>query len=135
MTKGYEKNQERLQALSLFGKDLVRRAKSACELCGASGTSLKIFEVPPVPQEPDFDICIMACESCRNQLDKPSALDANYWRSLSNVVWSETAAVQVLAVGILRLLADKHIWASELLEQLYLTEEIEDWLGRLDLNH
>jgi len=122
-----------LHALSLFGKDLVRRAKSSCELCGASETSLKIYEVPPVPTEPDYDHCIMVCEICSNQIEKPGTIDANHWRSLSNVIWSEIAAVQVLAVGLLRLLADKHPWATELMEQLYLSAEIEDWLDRLDL--
>lgn len=133
MARRLDQYQERLHALSLFGKDLVRRAKSGCELCGASGTGLQIFEVPPVPLEPDFNHCVMVCEACWEQLDKPRTIDANHWRSLSNVLWSETSAVQVLAVGILRLLATDHPWATELLEQLYLTGDIEDWLERLDL--
>ena len=135
MVKGYERHQERLQALALFAKDLVRRAKSGCELCGASGTSLATFEVPPVAAEPDYDHCIMVCGTCRQQLDNPRSIDPNHWRSLSNVIWSDTAPVQVLAVGLLRILAKEQPWATELMEQLYLREEIEDWIDRLDLLH
>ena len=50
MAKGYDGNQARIEALSLLGKDLARRAKSKCELSGESGVPLKTYEVEPAAQ-------------------------------------------------------------------------------------
>jgi protein PhnA len=131
MAKGLDKHRQRLDALNAFGKDLARRARSQCEMCGASGTSLQIHEVPPVGVEPDYGHCILLCETCKDQLDNPKRMEPDHWRCLNTAVWSEVPAVQVMAVATLRRLADQP-WANELEEQLYLSPEVEKWLAALD---
>ncbi len=131
MAKGLDKHRQRLDALSAFGKDLARRAKSHCEMCGASGTKLQTHEVPPVPTEPEFEHCILLCETCKEQLDHPKRLHPDHWRCLNTAVWSEVPAVQVMAVSTLKQLTDQP-WATELEEQLYLSPEVQQWLARLD---
>ena len=127
MAKGLDQHRQRLDALNNFGKDLARRAKSHCELCDTEGTKLVIHEVEPIPTEPDFDHCIMICDTCKEQLDNPKRIDPNHWRCLNASAWSEVPAVQVSAVRMLDSLND-HPWAAELREQLYLTPEIEAWI-------
>lgn len=131
MAKGLDKHLHRQSTLNAFGKDLARRSKGRCEMCGAHGTPLQIHEVPPVPSEPDFDHCILLCENCTSQLDKPKNIQPDHWRCLNTAVWSEIPAVQVIAVHTLKHLSDQS-WAIELQEQLYLTPEIEAWLERVD---
>lgn len=131
MAKGLDKHRARLDALNAFGKDLARRAKSQCELCGAAGTKLHIHEVPPVPAEPAFDHCILLCDTCKDQLDNPKRMQPDHWRCLNTAVWNEVPAVQVMAVATLKRLSDLP-WARELQEQLYLSPEIETWLNKIE---
>ena len=128
MAKGYEKYQERVNALSRFGKDLVRRSGSKCELCEATGVKLAVYEVEPVEQEPHFDDCIFICEACREQLSRPKNVRPNHWRCLNNTLWSDVPAVQVIALRVLkRLTGQGEAWAEELLEMAYPSEEISNW--------
>lgn len=127
MSRGYDEHQTRLAHLNALGKTLARRAHSACELCGASGTPLSTREVAPIPPDPEAGRCIFLCEACRRRLDVPRQADPNHWRCLAASVWSEIPAVQVTAVRILRALAPKHAWAEELLDQLYLEEPQALW--------
>jgi protein PhnA len=130
MSRGYDENQARLAALSGVGRSLARRSKSCCEMCGASGVPLAPWEVPPVPVEPMAELCVFACEACRTQMDDMRRLDPERWRFLSATVWSDLPAVQVAAVRMLHLLAPGHRWAEELLEQVYLDEEVEAWVEK-----
>ena len=130
MARGLERHRERQNALAAFGKDLARRARSACELCEATGVPLQPYEVPPPPAQPEFDQCAFLCETCREQLEHPARRDADHWRCLNNSVWSQVAAVQVLAVRMLRELTKRETWAEELLEQVYLEPDIEAWVQR-----
>ena len=125
MAKGYDTNQERKQALSLLGKDLARRAKSKCELTQTSGVSLVTYEIPPVPNEPEFERCLLVSESVFAQLTKPSTLRAGEWRRLSEVIWSDIPAVQAMALRILRHLAPSEPWAQSLIDEAYLDPEVE----------
>lgn len=124
MAKGLEKHQERQRQLSLFGKDLTRRARSCCELCGTSGAKLSIYELAPIPKEPEFERCVFICELCSGSLDNPKQLVADYWRFLSQTIWSETPAAQVLAARILDFISRSETWAGDILEEAYLDEEI-----------
>ncbi len=130
MAKGLLKHQERQSALSLLGKDLSRRARSRCELCDASGVSLKIYEVAPVPDEPDFEHCVMTCDTCREQLENPKRMQPDHWRCLTKAICSEVPAVQVEALRILRKLSADHHWASDALEYAYLEPDIEAWADK-----
>ena len=123
MAKGYNENQARLQQLSAFGKDLARRSKSTCELSGATGVPLKIYEIPPV-KEPDFDRCLFITEETIHQLDKAKNLQANQWRHLNELIWSDIPAVQLMSARILLHLASKHPWAQDVLDTADLDPEI-----------
>ena len=124
MGKGYETNQARLGVLQSFGKDLARRAKSTCELSLAKGVPLKIYEVPPVAAEPDFDRCLFLSEPTIAALEKPALLVADDWRHLGELIWVENPLVQLMTVRILNYLAKSNDWCREIVEEAYLDEEI-----------
>ena len=128
MAKGYEQNKERLNSLSLFGKNLARRSSKSCELCSTSGTGLQVVEVPPLPEEPEYGRVIFICETCHTQIQRPKQIEPNHWRSLSNAMWSEVPAVQVMALRMLRHLAKIESWADDLLQQAYVEPEVEAWV-------
>lgn len=74
---------------------------------------------------------LFLCEPCTRELDSRKVIDALHLRVLEKTVWSSVAPVQVLAVRLLRRLAANHeAWATELLENLYLDPEIEEWAGQ-----
>lgn len=127
MAKGYDTHQARLQALQLIGKDLARRAKSKCELTGASGVALRPYEVPPVAADPDLDRTLLISEACHEVLENPKHLKGREWQCLAEVVWSEMPAVQVVAWRLLQELAKREDWAREVLDGLFLDEEVEAW--------
>jgi len=129
MSKGYQKNKERLEKVALLGKTLVRRAKKRCELCEVQGESMAVVEVAPVPDQPDPDSAVMICGACRSLLDneKPDPAQARF---LESVIWSEIPAVQVTAVRLCRKLAALGAdWAQDLLDTVYLSPESEEMLA------
>jgi len=105
-------------------KKLQSRSGSKCELCSAT-ENLNIYEVPPTSKG-TIDDSILACETCIDQIENPDQVDANHWRCLNDSMWSEVAAVQVIAWRMLtRLRAEG--WPQDLLDMLYLDEENLDW--------
>lgn len=127
MAKGYELHQARMMALQGMGKDLARRAKSKCEITGASGVSLWPYEVPPVADEPDIDRTLLISEECHEMLDHPDRLAGRGWQCLAEAVWSEMPAVQVVCWRMLNELAKREDWAREVLEDVILDPEVEAW--------
>ena len=126
MAKGREIHDARMAELSRFGKDLARRAKSRGELCEGAGEKLSIFEVPPVPTQPDSDRCLLLCQRCSTAAnDVRQKMTGEQWRFLSEASWSEIPMVQVMAVRMLKRLASHQDWAREALEGLFLDEEME----------
>jgi len=105
-------------------KKLQERSGSTCELC-ASDKNLSMYKVPPMPVG-TVDDSILACETCVDQIENPENVDANHWRCLNDSMWSEVAAVQVVAWRMLtRLRAEG--WPQDLLDMLYLDEENLKW--------
>lgn len=126
MAKGKEEHEARVAALNTFGKDLARRAKSKCELCERGGEKLAIFEVPPVPREPDAGRCLLLCGDCADQAaDSRRFRSGEQWRFLAGQAWNENPMVQVMAIRLLRRLQKSQDWAREALDGLFLDEEIE----------
>ncbi len=126
MAKGREEHEARVAALNAFGKDLARRAKSKCELCERAGEKLGIFEVPPVPRDPDPGRCLLLCAACTDQAGDPRRFQTGgQWRFLTGQAWSGNPMVQVMAVRLLRRLAGTEDWAREALGDLFLEEEVE----------
>jgi len=100
---------------------LMERSGHCCELCKSS-ESLSVYEVTPAEQS---DNQIVICQTCADQIQQ-SALDSNHWRCLSDSMWNQVAAVQVMAWRLLnRLKAEA--WAQDLLDMLYLEEDVRTW--------
>ena len=125
MAKGIDNHNKRQDALKSFGKDLARRSGSKCELCGASGVSLEIFEVPPVRQDPDFENCIFICQACSSAIASIKKANTDHWRCLTDKVWSEIPAVKIISVMILRAISSRASWPDEVLDDVYLDDEEE----------
>ena len=124
MSKGRQKHQERLDEVRSFGRMLARRSKSKCELSGASGVALHIYEIPPAPAEPDPARCLMLSEDVIDQLNKPSRIVPDQWRGLGELIWSEIPAVQIMACRILTHIAKEENWAQDILDEAYLDEAL-----------
>lgn len=127
MAKGYELHQARMMALQGMGKDLARRAKSRCELTGAAGVPLRAYEVPPVPEDPDIERTLLISQECHDMLAHPARLAGRHWQCLAEAVWSEMPAVQVVAWRMLNELAKREDWAREVLEEVFLDADVEEW--------
>ncbi len=130
MAKGYQKNKERIEQVSLLGKTLVRRAKKKCELCDVQGESMSVIEIEPAPKIPDPDHAVLVCSTCQSIIDTDSP-NPTQSRFLETAIWSEVPAVQVTAVRICQKLAAQGVnWAKDLLDTVYLSPEAEEWLNQ-----
>ena len=103
---------------------LLERSQQKCELCG-SQNGIKLYEVLPQSGQ-DADNCIIACEKCRAQIDKKEELDNAHWTCLTESMWSEVPAVQVVAWRMLNRLRNES-WAADNLEMLYLDDDKLQW--------
>ncbi len=103
---------------------LLQRSDSKCELCGSTD-ELSSYEVAPV-ETADADHCILACNTCQQQINDPQQMDANHWRCLNDSMWTPVPAVQVMAWRLLKQL-DSENWAQDLLDMLYLEEDVQTW--------
>ena len=119
--------------MQALGKDLARRAKSKCELTGVAGVPLRSYEVPPVAAEPDLDRTLLVSETCLEVLENPKRLKGREWQCLAETVWSEQPATQVVAWRMLNHLAKSEDWAREVIEELFLDEEVENWAKSVEL--
>ena len=125
MARGLDQHKARLDALNALGRTLVRRSGARCELCEDSGVSLRPAEITPVPAEPEIEEALFLCDPCRTAVDG-GRLDGGRWRCLESVVWSDVRPVQVIAVRLVRRLADEgQAWAVDLLSGLYLDPNVE----------
>lgn len=105
-------------------RELSKRSGSKCELCGAT-ENLKAYQVLPT-KKGGLDENIMACSTCIDQIENPDNVDLNHWRCLNDSMWSEHAAVQVVAWRMLSRLRNAG-WPQELLDQMYLDEDTLAW--------
>ena len=103
---------------------LLERCGSKCELC-SSDSNLSVFAVPPVNDD-SADKSLLVCDTCRSQIDDPSSMNANHWRCLTDSMWSQIPAVQVMAWRLLKRLSAEP-WAQDQLDMLYLEEELQAW--------
>ena len=104
-------------------QELHARSGSVCELCGATD-GLAAYEV--APSDGSAEQSILACATCRTQMDDPEATDANHWRCLNDSMWSQLPAVQVMAYRMLNRLRGEG-WPQDLLDMMYLEDEVRAW--------
>src|SRR2546429_5868901 len=98
------------------------RSGNCCELCKSTG-NLSAYEVKPAGY-PDNKILI--CDVCNTQLGKGTETDSQYWRFLTETMWSEVPAVQVISWRILSQLRQEG-WAADNLDMLYLDDDTLAW--------
>lgn len=105
---------------------LQERSNNSCELCGAT-EGLSVYEVAPSDGSAGQSIYI--CETCQSQIANPQNLDTDHWRCLSDSMWSQVPAVQVMAYRLLSALGDQ-----DQLDMLYLEDDLKAWAesGMLD---
>jgi protein PhnA len=99
-------------------------------LCETSGTPLSVYEVPPVADVPEYEHCVLLCGACRERIDRFPGDDVQARRVLEKSAWSDVPAVQVLSIRMLLRLAERHSWASLLLDTLVVEPEV---LSRAEL--
>ena len=105
-------------------KKLHQRSDSKCELC-TSDEQLNVYEVPPTSVGDEND-SILICHSCFDQIENPDHVEVNHWRCLNESMWSEVAAVQIVAWRMLTRLRSEG-WPQDLLDMMYLDEENLAW--------
>jgi len=103
---------------------LHARSESKCELCGAT-ENLSVMEVPP-HSGGGADHCVLVCGVCSSQIQNPDEVDVHHWRCLSDSMWNQEPAVQVMVWRMLNGLSAES-WARDLMEMLYLDEETTAW--------
>ena len=129
MSSKRERHQQRLADVNALGKVLTRRARSKCELCEEEGR-LKVVEVPPVEEEPGVEAAILACPRCVDLVEGKGRQSADELRFLENAVWADPTPVKVASVRMVRGLSDRGVhWATDLLDGLWLPDEIVSLLG------
>lgn len=102
---------------------LEARSGNKCELCGAEN-DLSVYEV--APSDGSAEQSILVCPTCKGQIENPESMDANHWRCLNDSMWSQDPAVQVMAYRLLYTLRSEG-WPQELLDMLYLDDEVKAW--------
>ncbi|QZE13047.1 PhnA domain-containing protein [Halosquirtibacter laminarini] len=103
---------------------LITRSENKCELCGAT-ENLSSYQVPPV-KENNSDKAVYICDTCKNQIEGNTDLDANHWRCLNDSMWSQVPAVQVMVWRILNRIKAE-VWPQDLLDMMYMDEETLQW--------
>lgn len=104
--------------------ETLKRRSAVCELCSA-GHDLQPCEVPPdAASDPSRQVLV--CGTCAGQVADPASMEANHWRCLNDSMWSDVAAVQVLAYRLLQRLSTE-AWARDLRDMLYLDEPNQAW--------
>lgn len=87
-----------------------------CPLCTTANIPLVVTPVEGGPADASVEICA-AC------IDPQTAPD--HFRAIASTMWSEDAALQVLAARTLKRLDTD--WARDLTDQLYLDDETQAW--------
>ncbi len=97
-------------------EELLKRSQN-CELC-KNNENLKAYKVEPK------DESILICKICQDGLNDLSQ-NTIHWHCLNESMWSEIDAVKVVAYRILNNL--KEDFATDLLEQIYLEDDVLSW--------
>lgn len=105
-------------------KRLIERSNQKCELCQSSTELSVYFPLPIIKNEASYAVYV--CKNCLEQIEGKKPREVNHWRFLSESIWSDVPAILAISYRQLKLMPNE-AWAINLLEQLFLTEEIEKW--------
>ena len=105
-------------------KKLHERSNSTCELSGTT-EDLVAFNVSPDRME-TTENSILISKKCAAQISNPDTTEPNFWKFLSDSMWNENIAVQIVAWRMLTRLRNED-WASDLLEMMYLDDANLIW--------
>jgi protein PhnA len=108
--------------------ELLERSGGICELCECK-ENLTVYPVPPFTE--GFDESIIVCKTCHEQITGAKPMDPNHWRALNNTMWNTDPAVQVMVWRTLHALRHEG-WPQDLLDMLYLTDEVLAWAKGTD---
>lgn len=123
MAKGDKLHKEHLEAVTLFGKSISKRAGFHCEWCAGS-EGLRLWEYRP-EQEPAPENLALLCDSCRALYASKSA-DTHQLRTLRNALWSDVPAVAEGAAIVLARCREP--WAREAIEESFIDEALKERL-------
>ncbi|MEF3191993.1 MAG: PhnA domain-containing protein [Campylobacterales bacterium] len=98
---------------------LIERSGGRCELCGST-EGLGVVAV--APSDGSAEQSVYLCTRCQGQLSDMNNLDVNHWRCLSDAMWSQVPAVQVLAWRLYDALGD-----FEQRDMIYLEDDVRAW--------
>ncbi|VAY86393.1 Alkylphosphonate utilization operon protein PhnA [hydrothermal vent metagenome] len=93
-----------------------------CEFC-KSTDNLSNYEIPTIDKQSTEDI--LCCQICNEQLKDNSKIQPNHWRCLSDSMWSQNNATAMMSYVMLSKI--KESWSEDLLNTLYLDEDIKKW--------
>jgi protein PhnA len=122
MAKGRDKQDAYEAALQRLGRDLARRAKSKCELTGASGT-LRTVDLEGPKVEPDLDHVVLVSPLVSDHLKGRGLQNRNELHYLESAVWSDLSPVRRAAIAILSQIDEP--WAEEAIENANMMEANE----------
>ena len=104
-------------------EQLRSRSTGICELCG-NADGLTAFLVEP-GNSTNPDQHVHACSTCVEQMTQ-NAMDSNHWRCLTESMWSEVPAVQVLSWRMLHRIKSEG-WSQDLIHMMYMDDETLTW--------
>ena len=84
-----------------------------------------MYEVPPITGAMEENSVIL-CGKCLAQVEKKNSLDAAHWNCLTESMWSEVPAVQVVSWRMLNRLRDQS-WAADNLDMMYMDDDRLAW--------
>ncbi len=105
--------------------ELRQRAENKCELCSTT-KELGVYAVPPSSDESAAQ-SLLICATCTEQVEHPDKMDVHHWRCLNDSMWTPEPAVQVMAWRLLSRLCANEGWARDLLDQLYMEDDVLAW--------
>jgi len=103
---------------------LQQRSNNSCELC-TSSDNLTIYPVPP-SSDLSVQQSVYLCATCSSQIQGDSELNVNHWRCLTDSMWNQEPAVQVMAYRMLHKLSAES-WAQDALDMIYLEDDVRTW--------
>ena len=103
---------------------LKLRSENKCELCKAE-TTTTLYEVPFAKYK-DENGCAMICSTCSAQIEKKEMLNYQHWNCLTEAMWSEVPAIQVISWRMLNRLSDES-WAADNLDMMFLDDDTLVW--------